>query len=181
MKKSLLLALMTVFAVYNGQAQDDDVYFVPKKKAQQSSAASNTRMQSSSYEVIQNDNYNENYENDNWYEGRDSGRSVDEYNRRGNNADVQNNDVAVEDKSCCDNCDSYVEGSCTARIVRFHAPGAVIIASPWYWDYYDTYFYDPWLGYSWRGYYGLYNPVGWSFSIGWSYPYYVIFLNIRIT
>ena len=166
MKKSLFTLLMMAFAVFNGFAQDDDVYFVPTKKAQKSNVASQNRNVSSSYEVISSAD-----DDENWYVGRTSGRDIDEYNRRGSVQDDENNKVIVEETYNNDDVEYVADGTYTARIIRFHSPGAVIIASPWYWDYYNTYFYDPWYGYSWRGYYAL-NTWGWSWNWGWSRPYY---------
>ena len=153
MKKTLLLSLMSLCA-FTGFAQDDDVYFVPSKDVQQT-----TISDGSTYTVLESE-----AGNDEWYAGRSTGRDVDAYNRRGNYNEYG---VAVDTVDDDAYADDYEDGSCTSRIVRFHSPGYVIVASPYYWDY--NYWYDPW--YSWGWHYGWYDPwYSWSWGWGWHSP-----------
>nr|WP_315090760.1 hypothetical protein [uncultured Alloprevotella sp.] len=148
MKKSFLFLSFVCMGVMGGYAQDD-VYFVPNGQETKENVSN------SSYQRIENDN------NSTWYEGRSSKRSVDEYNRR-------DSKTKSSSSAYYDNEDYSPDGECTARIVRFHSPRMVVVASPYYWDFYDTYLYDPWLSSSW--YWN--SRWGWSNRYGWYDPWY---------
>lgn len=159
MKKMFLLTAMAVFCfVTHVKAQDDDVYFVPGKQTKQAE----TPARAVAGRTAQTPERS-------WYEGRTCKRDVDDYNRRGGAS------VATADTDSLQDVPEESDGYYTSRLVRFHAPGLVVVASPYYWDYcYDYGWYDPWYGWSWRPWYaGWYGPwyAGWGWG-GWYDPWY---------
>lgn len=159
MKKSLLLiAVCLGLGSFGAYAQDDDVYFVPSSKAETEEKETYTAPRSS-YTTIDED---ERFGESNWAEGRTGGnRDVDDYNRRGRNYKGGDAD-SVQDRQSYDEGydDGYEDGSFTSRLVRFWSPRAgVYVSSPYYMDYYDLCYYDPW-------YYGYGSPWSWGWS-GW--------------
>jgi len=158
MKKKFLFMMVAACFVTNMQAQDDDVYFVPGKSAEKRNVA----------DVPRTSDARQPEADDDWYKGRVSQRDVDDYNRKGrvDDADALNDSV--------DRTEPQNDGYYTSRLVRFHSPGLVIVASPYYWDYYD-YWYDPWYaGWAWHPWHaGWYGPwyAGWGWH-GWYDPWY---------
>ena len=148
MKKSLFILSFACMGVMGGYAQDD-VYFVPNGHENVKAASG------SSYQKIDANDESA------WYEGRSSGRNVDEYNRR-------NGKYRSSDSIYYKNKDMDSDGEYTSRIVRFHSPRLVIIDSPFYWDFYDTYMYDPWFTPSWY----WTSSWGWGYRYGWYDPWY---------
>ena len=158
-----MLALAGTLACGAGYAQDD-VYFVPSRKAATTATTQQPTTMRSSYENIATDG---SMDYDNWYEGRTDLRDVDAYNRRTVPTDYDTiDDSYVPDEYYMN--DEPVDGLYTSRIVRFHSPRGVIVASPYYWDYYDTYYYDPWWG--WRS--SWYSPWYSGWYGGWYSPWY---------
>lgn len=175
MKKSLLFFMMTCVSALSGYAQDDDVYFVPSKNATQQTYTASDHY-ASDYTVLESG-----ADNDTWYANRRSTVDVDAYNRRGSYSyavDTTSNDEIYNQDYATDG------GTYTTRIVRFHAPGCIVVASPWYWDIYDNYWFDPWYSWSWGwgwryswydpwyswGWHGWYG--GWGWNWGWHHPWY---------
>lgn len=164
MKKSLLLMVMCLsFGSLATYAQDDDVYFVPSSKAEEDVKDSYTS--SSSYEPIADD---EAFSQSHWAEGRGNGKwDVDAYNRRGKNYKYRDEVVDKNVQSSTERAsydegyeDGYTDGYFTSRLVRFCSPRVgIYVSSPFYMDYYDLCYYDPW-------YYGYGSPWSWSWS-GW--------------
>ena len=139
MKKSLFLISMFAIGLLSGYAQDD-VYFVPKKG---SKVVEDQEELSSSYRQLPA----QSSEQDGWYSNRRVNRDVDAYNRRKANTNDSSN--LKQQRRYEDEEDN---GYYTERLIRFHAPGGVIVTSPYYWDYCDYYvdpfyYYDPWY---WR-------------------------------
>ena len=181
MKKSLCL-LALCLSMLGTYAQDDDVYFVPSSKNKKSQPQ-RTEQQAfpegrSTYTPIEQD---ATFEESNWADGRVNGTwDVDAYNRRGKHYRGECADTATA-KSCYDQgyADGYEDGSYTARIVRFWSPRpGVYVSSPYYMDYYDLCYYDPWYyGYGagwswgWSGWYGWGSWYGWRpyYSWGWGW------------
>lgn len=181
MKRKILLAVLLCAPVVALQAQDD-VYFVPSEETEK--AAEEPAFESTYSNVFATGT-------DNWAEGRgNNGWDVDRYNRRGAWADTAATDTtALYDGDEADDAG----GSCTARLVRFHAPTVgVVVSSPYYYDYfdvlcwydpwfYDTYFGWGWYGWGWRPYAwgawwgGWYDPwwgpwgPGWAWGPGWGW------------
>lgn len=172
--KQIALTIIALLAAGTAWAQDD-VYFVPTKKA----------LEAERQEMLGNSSYDEiaipagkAFEHSNWADGRSTGgRNVDEYNRRGT-AKYQSDSLKSRNYRDYDD-DDY---TATARIVRFRSPRACIIASPYYYDYYDLGFYDPWFDdWAWGGRFGYpYVSFGWSRGLwgaswslgGWYSPWY---------
>ena len=152
MKKSLFLISMFALGLVSGYAQDD-VYFVPKKG---SKVVEDQEDVSSSYRELPA----QSSEQDGWYSNRRVNRDVDAYNRRSANVNESSN--LKQQRRYEDEEDN---GYYTERLIRFHAPGGVIVTSPYYWDYCDYYvdpfyYYDPWY---WRtSWYNWGRPWGWS-------------------
>lgn len=167
MKKSLFLISMFAIGLLSGYAQDD-VYFVPKKG---SKVVEDQEELSSSYRQLPA----QSSEQDGWYSNRRVNRDVDAYNRR--KANTNDSSSLKQQRRYEDEEDN---GYYTERLIRFHAPGGVIVTSPYYWDYCDYYvdpfyYYDPWY---WRtNWYIWGRPWGWSSWYTWSpwpswYGYY---------
>ena len=153
MKKSVLL-LSLLFVMTAGAYAQDDVYFVPKKSQKKTSATEQvTYSNNSSYDVITPDGTYAYDEDDDWYVGRNRNKDVDSYNRQGDTSDAQVSSV--------DNYDDVADGQYTERIIRFHSPTTLVVLSPYYWDYYDALWYDPWYSWTWRPY------RSWSWYNGW--------------
>ena len=135
--KQIALTIIALLAAGTAWAQDD-VYFVPTKKA----------LEAERQEMMGNSSYDEiaipagkAFEHSNWADGRSTGgRNVDEYNRRGT---AKYKDDSLKSRNYRDYDDD--DYTATARIVRFRSPRACIIASPYYYDYYDLGFYEPWI------------------------------------
>lgn len=164
MKKSVLFTIALSVVALSAYAQRDDVYFVPSKKATLENSDKPAVKQSEYEPIAPSNQYADDGE---WYKNRKSNRDLDDYNRR--SGGLSNNEAACDDNVQDD--DSYEgEGVYTSRIVRFHSPGLVVVASPYYFDYYDTYFVDPWYG--WSEYYGWYSPwYSWNWGYSWSWGY----------
>jgi hypothetical protein len=177
MKKWFLLTIMLGAFAINGQAQDDDMYFVPTK--------SNVARERSSYGIP----------TDTYYSG--SSRTVDEYNRRWNSSyevlPADTGDIISFAGVEGIYPDSIGDFSLTQRMARWdgYEPSASYWAGynagrydswgwhspwyysyywdPWYWDswYWDPWYYNywnPWYG-GWGGYYGRYY---YPWHYGWS-------------
>lgn len=149
-------------------AQDDDVYFVPSKSAK--AAEYTTSNNQSAYTALGG-----NEATSNWAAGRGNGHwDVDAYNRhsKGTYGDAK---PYLEDSLAYDDYDDGICSS-TARLVRFHSPYGIVVASPYYVDYYyDLAFYDPWFYGHWGwGLYNWYDPWyygSWGFYHSWN-PWY---------
>lgn len=154
--KQIALTFFALMASLGGWAQDD-VYFVPTQKALK--AERQEIMGNSSYEALTP--RGDTFQHDNWAAGRvNNKRDIDEYNRRG----TSRYRTDTLDRRTYNDYDG--ENTATARIVRFRSPGVRIIASPYYYDYYDLGFYDPWFDdWRWGGWYGAYP----SFSLTWGW------------
>lgn len=184
MKRNILLAALIMVMPFNLMAQDDDMYFVPKKKVKTENTG---RAQATTYTLDANDPDLQDVDPD-YHTG--ALRNADEYNRRGHKNRnfgeiyMQNDTLFISEDSLMaedslqmrmkelEEADDYDYSS---RLVRFHGG----VRSPYYWDYYydwcyDPFFYDPW--YYGPGYYGWYGPYyssyyrhGWY---GWYDPWY---------
>ena len=178
---NIFLTTLLLVLPFTLWAQDDDMYFVPKHKAAKSE-------QKSSVEIIYADDDSEPV-----VSGRL--RDVDEYNRRGRQADTLYTYRETADGERRIAGDAYTQGyeagyadgedyALTRRMNRFGYTS--IYASPWYIGYhYDPFYwdwywgYDPyWYGsyyYGWHrpywGYYGYYDPW-WHNSWGYYGGYY---------
>lgn len=158
--KNLFLSAGMLLAVATTATAQDDVYFVPTKK--NIKAEQQERMARSSYSEIDDSEY---MSYDTWAEGRSESRNVDEYNRR------------KRPRKHRDTLNTFLEDTdnCTRRIVCFRSPRAVIVASPYYYDYfYDLAHYDSWfMDWGWHTWHAwdlsLFRP--WSYASYWS-PYY---------
>ena len=168
MKRKLLLIALLCTSLGAVQAQDD-VYFVPSEETEK--AAEEPAFESTYSNVFATGT-------DNWAEGRgNNGWDVDRYNRRGAWADTAATDTtALYDGDEADEADD-AGGSCTARLVRFHAPTVgVVVSSPYYYDYfdvlcwYDPWFYDTYFGWGWYGW--GWRPYAWgAWWGGWYDPW----------
>lgn len=196
MKKRVLIMLMLVCLPLLAMAQSagDDLYFIPKKKKAQKQEVKTVvpvKQQANVYAapgstVVVKD-----------FQGRT--RDVDEYNRRytarDNRFSMQNDTLYIEEKPLNERGEwvNGFEGSQSdyeyaMRIVRFRNPRyAIPVSSPLYWDVvytlpswewnvYDDGFYayafptaTNRLWWDWR--WNSWGP-GWSFSWGWSSPWY---------
>lgn len=159
--KKLALSLITLLALSGTAWAQDDVYFVPSKKAlqQEQQERQRTHPRYSTVESADAVPYDGSGHYDDWADGRFSSRDVDEYNRhtRRQRRDTLNNYREEEAD----------QQTMTGRIVRFRSPRGVIVASPYYYDYYyDLAYYDPWFSdWGWSGWYGWYDP--WYYGVGW--------------
>jgi len=170
MRKSLIILAMCLGGL-GAFAQDDDVYFVPSSEDNTQSSDTYTAPGRSSYAPIPSDDA-EASSQENWADGRGNcGRDVDEYNRRGKNykGNVLADTLTGQDLYNQGYDDGYEDGSCTARIVRFWSPRAgVYVSSPYYLDFYDLCYYDPWYyGYGWPYAYAWSGWWGWGSWYGW--------------
>lgn len=179
--KKFLLSLVACSLVSAGAFAQKNLYFVPTKKAIQQERQNARQSQQrtvlddyeSSFEPI-ND-----YDHDTWADYRVNGsRDVDAYNRRGNGLLVATCDSAAVDSTIVEEAyeDDY---SATQRIVRFHSPRGVLVASPYYTDYlydlsyYDPYFYDVWVNPWYNPWYTpWYHGIGFSYGYGWHNGWY---------
>lgn len=149
-------------------AQDDDVYFVPSKSAK--AAEYTTSSNQSAYTALGG-----NEATSNWAAGRGNGHwDVDAYNRHSKRT-YGDAKPYLEDSLAYDDYDDGICSS-TARLVRFHSPYGIVVASPYYVDYYyDLAFYDPWFYGHWGwGLYNWYDPWyygTWGFYHSWN-PWY---------
>ena len=159
----LFILFMCISSGIAINAQDDDVYFVPSKSKE------NNSIQQSSYSKINSDYHSsEDYDGSNWAEGRGyGGRDIDEYNRR-NFAE----DTLAADSSQYYSSDDY-DGAYTQRLIRFHSPTVgIYVSSPYYWDFCDFYWNDPWFYNRWYwGGWGF-GPYYWNSWWGWSNPWF---------
>lgn len=157
--KQIALTLFALLATGVAWAQDD-VYFVPTKKALE--AERREVPGRSSYESLGTPS-GRTFEHDDWADGRKGiGRDIDEYNRRG--ASKWNSDSIRSMSSRGYYDEDY---TATARIVRFRSPRACVVASPFYYDYADLGFYDPWFDdWTWGGWYSPYPSLSFSWGRG---------------
>ena len=194
MKRNLLLTALLMVVPFNLMAQDD-LYFVPSKKAKQE-AREQAEREARTITVIFDQ------EDDVWDQEVDPDyhtgtlRDADDYNRRVRGHDhpktfgeirvgndtlyITEEQLALEDSlrqlsQSQQHYEDEEDYNVSSRLVRFHGG----LRSPYYWDYYydwayDPFFYDPWYygpGYSgWYGpYYGPAYRHGWY---GWYDPWY---------
>ena len=202
MKKIVLTSLMMVCLPFLAVAQsvEDDLYFIPKKKAEKKEEVkqevkvavpqkqNNTTVYAAPGSTVVVKDVKGNM------------RDVDEYNRRYTSRDntfsMENDTLYIEEKPLNERGEwvNGFEGSqddyeYAMRIVRFRNPRyAIPVSSPLYWDVvyglpsWDWNVYDDGLyayvfptytnrlWWDWRFNY-LYGP-GWSFSWGWTSPWY---------
>ena len=172
----LLAMCLTSVGTY---AQDDDVYFVPSSKDKVERTDSYTAGRSSYTNISSADS--ETFQSDSWADHRGNGKwDVDAYNRRGRNYRGQNAADSTRAREAASLSyddgydDGYEDGYYTSRLVRFWSPRVgVYVSSPFYLDYYDLCYYDPfyygyaspWYGWGWSGWFG------WGSWYGWR-PYY---------
>ena len=158
--KQIALTIIALLAASVAWAQDD-VYFVPTKKALE--AERQEMYGNSSYEQIAIPS-DKAFEHSHWADGRSAGgRNIDEYNRRGT-ARSKNDSLNTRGYREYDTEDY----TATARIVRFRSPRGCILASPYYYDYYDLGFYDPWFDdWAWGGRFGAYPYLSFGWNRGW--------------
>lgn len=161
--KQFALSLISLLALSSVAWAQDDVYFVPTKEALQVEQQQSNQRHSNAYGHSAST-----YDYDNWADYRVGSRDVDEYNRRR---------VDRTRKEMADSLYDDERQTATGRIVRFRSPRGVIVASPYYYDYYyDLAYYDPWFSdWGWSSWYGWYDPFyyGWSWNRwyspwGWS-------------
>lgn len=191
MKRNILIAALLMVVPFNLMAQDDDMYFVPKKK---SKTEVNESQRQSYYDFSAEDPDMVQEECPDYHTG--ALRDADEYNRRRGHQGrkfgevYMSNDtlyITEEDMLKQDSVEMRMrqleeeeDYGYSGRLVRFHGG----VRSPYYWDYYydwayDPFFYDPYYYNSWYygpGYYGWYGPYysswyrhGWY---GWYDPWY---------
>lgn len=198
MMRNVFIAALLMVVPFNLMAQDDDMYFVPSKKAKQEAREKAQQARETRYVTViyePEDDYMAQEDQPDFHTG--ALRDVDEYNRRGHNHPssfgevhvgndtlyITEEQLALEDS--IRNLSKYREQeeeeyNYSGRLVRFHGG----VRSPYYWDYYydwayDPFFYDPFYYNSWYygpGYYGWYGPYnsawyrhGWY---GWYDPWY---------
>lgn len=170
MKKQVYLLLLFGAIFVSGFAQDDDIYFVPSgaKKAQ-TQQPKPARISPVAAPAAPTDDA------DSWANGRQPDRDVDDYNRRySSKSDTTYSYMQTDDAQ---------DGSCTARLVRFHSPSVgVYVSSPFYADYCDYWFdygfglgyywhyaWEPWYGWGWNRW-SYWSPVWWGWhSSYWDY------------
>lgn len=175
--KKFALSLIALMTLGNVALAQDDVYFVPTKKALRNEQQQIFR----SHTQEAPPQYGETLEYDTWADGRSNTmRNIDDYNRRNKKGLKKHHRDSISFKE-----HDVEEQNMTGRIVRFRSPRAVIVASPFYYDYYyDLAYYDPWFSdWGWRGWYGWYDPFyagfGWSIRFSpWSWhTWYSPWLN----
>ena len=164
MKNWFLLSMAFALLPLTLMAQDDDMYF------------GSTKQQKSTYRSIPN--YEPTTSAPVYHTG--SRRSVDEYNRRGGNYDVQPQDSDIIDFSAVEGVypDSTADYSLTKKMARWEG----YTPKQAYWEgYYDGthdtwYWHSPWYYTSFYPWYdSWYYPYGWHYSWyydPWYYDYY---------
>lgn len=166
--KKLLIAALLAIAPVLGFAQEwDDIYADPAQK--QVFKINRDQSQKRKIVVVEGNASN--------MRVTANGRSVDEYNRRGN-ANMSDSTFAQDS--------AYQQYEYTDRIVRFHEPessvritGAedvtIYVGDDLYADYYQNRGYNTnvYFGWGWNSYYPWYDRWydPWYYGSSWGYPY----------
>ena len=171
--KNVILSGLLVLAPVIGFAQEwDDIYADPAKKTATLQVQKKEEPQKKKIVVVEGKADN--------MEIRANGRDIDEYNRRGQYDQAENDTVDVEGTD-------YQQYEYTDRIIKYHDPASsikitgadevtVYVGDDIYADYYESRAWGPniylGMGWGWSSFYPWYDPWYDPWYYGWGYPYY---------
>lgn len=180
MRMKTILGMLLLTLPMGMMAQEDDAYFVPSKAKKQAAKEQRLKEQQeridawNAYQAeLQAQEEEEYAEAPDYHVGKL--RNDDEYNRRpskgGQTLVVEADTVYFkEDPATTKKApkmeeyyyddDRDLDYGYSGRLVRFYGG----VRSPFYWDYYYDWAYDPWLRYGWS-----YDPWYYDYYYGWGY------------
>lgn len=186
MKMKALLGMLLLSLPLCMMAQEDDAYFVPskaKKKAEKEQRERERQERAEALQAYYASQYAQEEVYDDYEEAPDyhvgALRNDDEYNRRykkssGQTLVVEGDSVYFKEEPetapakkkgqkeeyLYDDYEQDMDYGYSGRLVRFYGG----VRSPFYWDYYYDWAYDPWFRYGWS-----YDPWYYDYAFGWGY------------
>lgn len=178
MKTKVIIGMLLMALPVGMMAQDDDMYFTPSKAQKQKEQERRAQemqerlMQQRAWEMAMNQQAEEYLSDEEADYHIGQLRDDDDYNRRGKNfaTVVANGDTVyyseeelraeAPQQQYYDEYEDDMGYGYSGRLVRFHGG----VRSPYYWDYYYDWAYDPWYRYGWT-----YDPWYYDYAISWGY------------